>query len=219
LVALDPLDLAHSLVAHLGSARGAEIRLVGGLAVRSWVGGLARMSLDVDLVALTMETHARLLEQLRSEGFVVGESGGWWRGLRTGAEGREVVDVASHPVINPRTFDAIVLRAAPRADEQGLFVVGVDDLVYMKLCAGRDQDLLDVCLLAAHQHPDAALIARAARLDDVERLVARTTIEGRFASSRGLLDATFAELLGRTITSLEREAFDELLGQLHEEGL
>lgn len=192
---------------------------MGGLAVRSWVGSLARTSLDVDLVALSPEAHALLLEALRQGGFVVGESGGWWRGMRQGAEGREVVDVASHPVVNPRTFDTLELRAAPRADEHGLQVVGVDDLAYMKLCAGRDQDLLDLCLLAAHAPPDPKAIATSARLDDVERLVARTAIEGRFASGRGLLDATFEELLGRSIHAAEREAFDDFLRRLAEEGL
>ncbi len=210
------MDRARALVDALGD-RHSEARLVGGLAVRSWVGKLARTSLDVDLVALSPEVHQALLDQLRLQGFRLGESGGWWRAVRSSASGREVVDVARHPVVHPRTFDTMSLRAPPRVDDYGLSIAGVDDLVYLKLCAGRDQDLVDVCLLAAHCAPDAAKIAASARADDVERLVARSTLEGRQALSRGWLDATFEELLGRAPQRDELAAFDALLGRLVEE--
>lgn len=212
----DPLDRARELVDALGPRR-VEVVLVGGLAVRSWLGRLARSSLDADLVAMTAEAHAAVLEILRARGFRTGESGGWWRAVRQTDAGREVVDVATHPVVNPRTFDTVELRRAPRVDERGLHVASVDDLIDLKLCAGRDQDLVDVCLLAAHARVDANAIARWVRADDVERLVARTVLEGRHAAPRGWLDGTFEELLGRAPTGVERSAFDELLRRLAEE--
>jgi hypothetical protein len=215
----DPMDRARALIGALGPLR-SEVRLIGGLAVRAWLGELARTSLDVDLVAFSPEAHAAVLGRLRAEGFRIGESGGWWRCVRTTASGRDVVDLARHPVVNPRTFDTMELRAPPRTDEHGLVIAGVDDLVYMKLCAGRDQDLVDVCLLAAHCTPDAASIAKAARADDVERTVARSVLEGRHAAARGWLDGAFEELLGRAAERSEVGAFEELLRRLvEEEGL
>ena len=215
----DPMERARALVGALGPRRG-EVRLVGGLGVRAWLGALARTSLDVDLVAFTPEAHDAVLERLRADGFQVAESGGWWRGVKASANGRDVVDLARHPVVHPRTFDTMELRAPPMVDEHGLVVAGVDDLVYLKLGAGRDQDLVDVCLLAAHCAPDAARIAKSARADDVERTVARSVLEGRHAVSRGWLDATFEELRGRPAGRAEVGAFEELLRRLvEEEGL
>ncbi len=212
----DPLDRARALLDGFG-ARPGDVRVVGGLAVRAWLGDLARVSEDVDVVALSAEAHALVLNHLRADGFRLGESGGWWRGLREGPDGREVVDVGTHPVVNPRTFDTIKLREGPRT-EAGLVVAGVTDLAYMKLCAGRDQDLVDVCLLASRLSIDARAIAHAAQQDDVERLVARSVIEARFASSRGLLDTAYGDLLGRAITDAERASFDALLETLGKEG-
>ena len=96
---------------------------------------------------MTDPARAGLLAHLSSRGFVVGASGGWWRASAT--EERLVVDVAGHPVVNPRTFESISLPGPPvELKSSPLRLANPNDLARMKLVAMRDQDFVDLVVLA-----------------------------------------------------------------------
>jgi hypothetical protein len=217
----DPLHHAAELLNACAATRH-ELRLVGGLAVRLHVGASARQTVDVDLVAMSEAARTSVLEHLRANGYRVGESGGWWRAVRRNEAGQRIVDVGAHPVTNPRTFDTMVLRDAPIAADVGgteVLAIGVNDLVSLKLAAGRDQDVVDIMLLAAHCSPSLTVLARNAELDDVERLIAGTTSAARIAAAGTQFDLVAVELLGRAPTVREIEALLALLQGLKEAGL
>ena len=217
----DPLERAADLLQPVHEEV-ASLRLLGGLACRAHLGTLARRSDDLDVVAMSASARDALLDHLRKLGFAVGPSGGWWRAVRGKGKDREIVDVAPHPIVNPRTFDAMTLRSAPMSltfGDASLHAVGIEDLLVLKLVAGRDQDHVDLVLLTAHADPSAAEIARRLELDDLGRLAAGSVANARHALSKGYLSEVFAQLVGRAPTERERSAFELFLVQLGEAGL
>ncbi len=200
---------------------GDDLRLIGGLAVRLHVGSSSRTTTDIDLVAMNQAARERLLEHLERSGYQIVHTGGWWRAMRN--EGRcLVIDVADNPVVNPRTFEPVHLRAAPRSGLVGdipIAAAGVDDLVMLKLLAMRDQDLADLLLLSGACDISAKAIAHVAEDDDVERTVAAGAIQARHALSSGRLEDIIEELLERKPDERSVSRLVALLAALEEEGL
>jgi hypothetical protein len=217
LFVLDPLAELVTLLRAVGSA---GYVVVGGLAVRLLAGeSNARHTRDVDLVAMDRARSERLLSHLRSSGYQIGTSGGWQRAAMPGTQ-RSIIDIASHPVVNPRTFEELTLRgsaAVHSVDGVSIPVAAPDDLALLKLAAHREQDIVDVMLLAPRV--SAKTIATSAQGDDVERTVAEGAHAARLLFASGALAEVAEELLGRPTSKTELQAFDELLGQLRKEGL
>jgi hypothetical protein len=208
------LQLAVELTAGLD----ADARLIGGLAVRVHVGTGSRLTRDADIVPMTPEAERTIVERLIGRGFVVGDSGHWRRAIAPGS--REIVDILRHPIVNPRTFEAASLRepVAPTSGAPGLSVAGIADLARLKLLAARDQDLVDLLLLASLS-PSARRIAESAELDELERAVSAGANAVQRALQGGDLGRCVEELLGREMMETEVAAMHAFLGALHAEGL
>jgi hypothetical protein len=131
-----------------------------------------------------------------------------------------MVDVASHPIVNPRTFEQITLRSAPRVQTVSgvsLSIASPNDLALLKLVAHRDQDIVDLQLLVPQL--SAAMIAANAEQDDVERTVAEGAQTARLLAQSGQLADVAQELLGRPVSETELGALDQFLNELLKEGL
>lgn len=202
------------------SGAGADLRLIGGLAVQLHAGAGARITRDIDVVAMTDSARERLLQYLVQAGWVVGTSGGWWRAARSGPS-RLLVDIARHPVVNPRTFDTVSLYASPRRQEIGgvlVSVAGVSDLVTLKLLAMRDQDLVDLVFLAALA-PSAREVAHNAAADDIERPLSAGANWARHALRSGHVRELFEQSLSRTPEEEALSSLWRLLAELEREGI
>jgi hypothetical protein len=200
---------------------GTELRLLGGLAVRAHVGDMARLTRDVDVVAMNVTIREAVLALLRSEGRVTSGIGGWIRAVDRRDPRKPIIDVAAHPICNPKTFEELSL--APEPDI--IAVAGFDfpvadrvDLLRLKLAAGRGQDLVDVVLLSAFAI-DAKTAAQRCARDDSERPVARGANLARMELHDGGLSATFQEVMGRPMTNDETLSVGKLLEALRAEGL
>ncbi len=214
---VDPLSRAKALFAEFSGA--SELRLVGGLAIRLFVGAAARQTVDVDVAVRTPAATTDLLEHLRAQGFAVARSGGWWRAM---GEGREVIDIAPEPIVQPRSFDRIMLRGSLRVvsvDGVDLRVASAEDLTLLKLCAARDQDIIDLMMLAAVVPIDVDAVAAHAEADDVERLVSRGRWTASHALACGGVQDTAELLLGCHPSPEQLEAFRILLERLEGLGL
>jgi len=131
-----------------------------------------------------------------------------------------MIDVATHPVVNPRTFEELTLREEPRIQTyEGVPIpfASANDLALLKLAAHRDQDIVDLLLLAAGL--SARAIAQGAQHDDVERTAAEGAQTARLLVASGTLAGLVEELIGRPASDQELAAFDKLLSDLHKEGL
>jgi hypothetical protein len=198
-----------------------DLRLLGGLAVRLTVGERARLTHDVDLVAMSIAWRDRLLDHLRNDGHQVGAIGGWWRAMRADGSGH-LIDIADHPVVEHRTFAAsFLLEPASHVIVAGsaVSIVGPNDLARLKLLAGRDQDQVDLLLLAAHGQLSAELIAKDARRDDTERAVSAGAHRARFALQAGGISDIYEESLGVALAADDMAAWRRFLDALAREGL
>jgi hypothetical protein len=125
-------------------------------------------------------------------------------------------------VVDARTFEAVCLRGSPRTElirGAGVPIAAATDLALLKLLACRDQDLVDVLLLAAGGAIDTDEIARSAALDDVERHVSAGAMRARHELASGGLAATALQALGRPASEHEQHALEEMLRALAREDL
>ncbi|MBI2388536.1 MAG: hypothetical protein HYV09_02870 [Deltaproteobacteria bacterium] len=213
------VDRLIQLAADLTAGVGHDARLIGGLAVRLHVGAGSRLTRDVDLVPMTPDAEAVIVERLTERGFIVGDARHWRRAIAP--ETREIVDILRHPIVNPRTFEAAKLRSAPmehHAAAPGVVVAGAADLARLKLLAGRDQDLVDLVLLSS-VFPSPREIAQSAELDELERAVSAGANAVRRALDSGELASCVEELLGRATTTVELDTLRTWLDALKAEGL
>ncbi len=167
---------------------------------------------------MTVPAREALLESLRSTGWRAASSGAWWR---ASAPGRPLIDIASHPVVSPRTFDEVPLRRAPVAfDVEGTRVLAAarDDLALLKLVAHRDQDLVDLAVLAG-LGLDAAFIEESAAHADIERRVVDGATRARHALQAGELAELTLEVTGTTPLPKSMAALDAFLSDLEKRGL
>lgn len=202
------------------SGAGDDLRLIGGLAVRLHVGTNARRTADIDVVALTDSARARLLDHLEQAGWIVGTSGGWWRAIRSGSS-RLLIDIARHPVVNPKTFETISLGSPPLHCTIGGVVVsvaGLGDIAALKLLAMRDQDLVDLVLLAALGLSAEAIVDQAAA-DDVERSLSAGAHRARHALRTGLVAELYEQTLSRAPEEQELLKLEQFLSALERSGL
>jgi hypothetical protein len=203
-----------------GTTAAKDLRLIGGLAVRLHVGTTARQTLDIDVVALTAAAREQFLHDLEQSGWAVGISGGWWRAIRPGRP-RLIVDIAPHPVIHPRTFETMSLFSPPMhrtIESVDIVVAGADDLAALKLLSMRDQDLVDIMLLAA-RGLSAERIAAAAEADDIERSLSSGAHAARHALQSGTALEVFEQMMSRPPSADELSAVQAFLSALERHGI
>ncbi|MBK6696381.1 MAG: hypothetical protein IPG50_29955 [Myxococcales bacterium] len=212
---MTPLALAATLFA-LPMAR--ELRLIGGLGVRVLSGNKARVTLDVDLVVSTSAAAGSLRAHLEADGWKVGDAGAYFRARKAG---EPAIDVFVDPVTNPRTFESTRLSQPPveRVVDGARYVVAAPhDIAFLKLCAGRDQDAIDVAILAAAEPLVASSLVAIAEANDLEIRLAEGAQRFRNLVQRAAIETVAAELLGRPFGADERESLARLLAQLQVEG-
>lgn len=106
-------------------------------------------------------------------------------------------------------------RCAP-ADRRAR--AGLDDLALMKLVAMRDQDLVDLFLLATFG-VSAEAITHAAIEDDIERSVSAGANQARHALRTGALREIIEQTLAREPQEFEIEQLGTLLDALERSGM
>ncbi len=213
-----PLDTARELFE--GAHTGDDLRIIGGVAVQLLTGDSARTTNDLDIVPMSDEARGQLLQRLERDGFRIGKSGGWFRAVHPGAQ-RILIDIAQHPIVHPRTFEAISLREPPIAyscGSQTLILAGRNDLAVLKLAAMRDQDLVDLMLLSK-LGLDTKAVERTAHEDDIERSIAAGANHARQSLRAGWAKELFEQTLGREPSPEEVQEIDRFLTQLERIGL
>jgi hypothetical protein len=155
-------------------ASGLEVALIGGSAVNTYED--PRYTKDIDL---TVEAHrekiAKLVDQLEAEGFDVvrrqdaGElDGPDFVQLKRPATS-DMIDV----IVAKTEFQELVIERAVRAEGGWLPIATPEDLIVLKLVAGRPQDGKDNYLLARDHEVDWTYVERwAAEWDVISRLEA-----------------------------------------------
>ncbi|MBI4701707.1 MAG: hypothetical protein HY744_11210 [Deltaproteobacteria bacterium] len=200
---------------------GDRLRLIGGLAVHLYVGAAARVTADIDVVCMDEQARAAVSRRLEALGYRLGVTARWIRAVDPTGQ-QPVVDVSSHPVVDLRRFENVALHGPPRHhDVEGinLALAAPDDLALLKLVAARDQDCVDLLVLAGAVPLSATAIARRAERDDIERSVAQGAGYLRHLLSTGALAEIAEEALGRAMTAAEPATLGGLLAQLEKEGL
>lgn len=127
----------------------------------------------------------------------------------------------SNPVANPRTFESMMLSepAVERTiDGARYFVASPHDIAFLKLCAGRDQDAIDLAILGSKEALAGARLVQIAEANDLEIRLAEGAQRFRNLVERHALEPLVDELLARPLTTEERQSFDGLLASLLKEG-
>ncbi|HEY3351624.1 MAG TPA: nucleotidyl transferase AbiEii/AbiGii toxin family protein [Polyangia bacterium] len=214
----DLLAEAAAVVART-TQEGGEIALIGGLAVHVLVGFESRQTVDIDFVARGDAGLEALGTTLEERGYLSSRASPWWRFQRESP--RVVVDASRDAVVDPRTFDVYRVemdRVSVRASFAGPAVpcVALEDLVALKLLAGRDQDLVDLVLLASRVRPgpDIARIQESMEMQDLERALAGAGLRAEAALADGSIGEAYAALTGRELDRSEAAGLAELLRRL-----
>jgi hypothetical protein len=214
----DLLREAAAILAAL-AAGGHDAALVGGLAVRAWVGEESRRTLDIDFCTRGEGGVAAAARILAERGYRGDVRPPWSRFVRSNP--RRVVDVTDERVVDLRSFDSyrVDLGAArPRPTAPGLELrcVSLEDLVITKLLSGRDQDLVDLVLLAARTTPppDDVAIKLRAEGEDIEIALAAAVMRAKAALASGGVQQAYATLTAKPLSPDDAQGFLALLTRL-----
>jgi hypothetical protein len=140
---------AEELIA-AAEATGIRPALVGGLAVRAWVGAMGRRTNDVDLAVFETADVERLGRVLAGRGYHVLDDPTWRRAVRGEGPHRILVDWTGPEVVDPSTLERYRLSGAwvsRRLASRMVPVIAAPDLLVLKLLGSRDQDIADLALL------------------------------------------------------------------------
>jgi hypothetical protein len=208
------------VAARIAGAAGPErVLLIGGLAVAHYTGAQARPARDIELLCLDEAAWQGARRHLEGSGYRVDDRGSWLRAVDPQAGG-PLLDLAKHPVRDPRTFETCYLRGAPSpAREPGLAVAAPADLVMLKLIAQRPWDFIDIALLAAAVTVPVEEIRQSAEQDGLEQLVGQGSLRLSDALTSGRLDGAGEQILGRPLSRREQHRLEALIGELWEQGL
>lgn len=200
-------------------AAGLSVALLGGLAVRAWVGRAGRETYDVDFVTGSQDDARRLSEVLRKRGYEVLPDP-WWRRAIAERDGeRVIVDWTGPDVVDPRTLDGYRVggtRVLRHLVTRQVPVIELADLVIIKLLAGRDQDIVDVVVLSAASDPEALAADVIDRARPQGKLVALAEQAGqlRFGIHTGSAMETVRCVAGREPSVAELDRFETLVDLL-----
>jgi hypothetical protein len=200
---------------------GDRARLIGGLAVRQLAPSGSRLTADIDLVCMDAGARAEVRRHLESIGYRVGDLAGWMRAVDPSGR-MPVVDVAPHPIVAPRTFDAVHLRSPAttvEVDGVPVSIAGKGDLVVLKLLAHRAQDLVDLLVLAGSLGIETTPVVRTAEEDDVERALSRGALLARHTLRTGELSEAFEQSTGVAPSQHAVDALARFLAQLEVSGI
>jgi hypothetical protein len=162
-------------LAHLLETRGVAYMLVGAVAVGVW--GRPRATADIDVTVLVdeagLDALARATEPL---GFSIDEQWQEWNPLLRGSHVRVTTAGAAVDIMRPRDpheVRAIERRQRVTIDDGRLWFAAPDDLILMKLKAGRPRDFEDAVGVLVAQRAlvdEAYMVAWAGRLGVADEL-------------------------------------------------
>ena len=119
--------------------------LIGGLALGTW--GTVRATQDVDiLMMLDVDTRHHLMSILRSHGFVVDSRWAQANPMLDGIMTRFRHGFCPVDLLQPRDSherETLARRRLVELEEASVWVASPEDLLLLKMKAGRDQDFLD----------------------------------------------------------------------------
>jgi len=187
------------------------LRIIGGFGVWLLAGHTGRLTKDFDVVAESAEVLAEASSVLQSSGYRLSPMLASW--VRATSKDSPRIDLALHPVINPRSFEAMSLSHAFEtiATEAGRVRVATrSDLVRLKLLAHRERDFVDILQLVAADVAAHEVVSRAEN-DDCERSLAEGCLLAASARARGDLERDYESMVGRPVTQRQLAAFDSLL--------
>lgn len=133
-----------SVVRSIAQALGDHALFIGGVAVEAYAA--YRRTHDIDVVVRAADLH-RIRDLLEGQGFLYRESPHLERHIFKAAE-RGEVDAYTDRVGDTRVTDLLFGRGR-RLEYAGtsLLVAGLEDLLALKLAAGREMDLADAAVL------------------------------------------------------------------------
>lgn len=162
-------------MAAAANGAGLAVALIGGVAVNAFED--PRFTKDLDLtVAADTEAVARFVAALERGGFEVlkMQAGGAPSGpdfvqlIRPGTP--DIIDILTAKT----TYQELVIKRAIQSSEQPLPVATAEDLIVLKLIAGRSKDWIDAQALARHNPVDWDYVTHWAEVweitDRLERL-------------------------------------------------
>ena len=127
--------------------------LIGGLALGTW--GTVRATQDVDvLMFLDDETQRRLIPILARHGFVVDSHWAHMNPMLEGILTRFRHGFCPVDLLQPRDsheHETLARRRLVELQETSVWVASPEDLILLKIKAGRDQDFLDAVNIIALQ--------------------------------------------------------------------
>jgi hypothetical protein len=193
--------------------------LLGGLAVFAHLGTATRETYDIDLAMSSVAEVEPFTAILTRRGYHVLAEPWWRRAVRGGGE-RVVVDWTGPEVVDPATLRRFRIgteRARRVLVRREVPVVGLADLLVLKLLGGRDQDVADLTLLLCTR-PEAepqTVIERAREGGALEavRGEARRLV---FAVHLGEVQESCARLLGRPLDAEQTERLRSFAHALEE---
>jgi hypothetical protein len=194
------------------------LRLIGGLGIWLLSGHAGRLTKDIDVVAGSQSSFDSATAALRDNGYQVSPMVASWR--RATSAGLPSVDLALHPVVNPRSFEVMSLSDAyetMQTDAGPVHVATATDLVRLKLLARRERDFVDVLqLVATDRVIDVDAVISFVEQDDCERSLSEGCLLAASALRRGDLARDYENLVGRPATSEQLGSFAALLRRIEE---
>lgn len=132
------------VVRSIAEALAAHALFIGGVAVEAYVA--YRRTHDIDVIVQPADLH-RLREVLEGQGFLYRESPHLAKHIFKTLEGGEV-DAYTETVGETQVTNALFDRGRRLAYAgTNIFVAGVEDLLALKMAAGREMDLTDAAVL------------------------------------------------------------------------
>lgn len=202
---------------------GVRFAAIGGIALSGYLRRNTRLTVDIDLV-VAQENGERFRDLLTELGYVCGTQDLWLRARKKVEETEVVVDVTSEEVTDARSFysyriplpetggTALLMpfhtELAPMACE--VPVASPEDLLVLKLLAGRDRDLLDVLALLLERSDaiDSQAFCQRVALADLDIPIASALARLRDGVATGDLLQLW---IGRTGEILGPEAVQKVL--------
>ena len=133
--------------------------LIGGLALGTW--GTVRATQDVDvLMFLDGETRQHLISVLASHGFVVDHRWAQANPMLDGILTRFRHGFCPVDLLQPRDSherETLARRRLVELEETSVWVASPEDLLLLKIKAGRDQDFLDAVNIVTQQRESLQL--------------------------------------------------------------
>lgn len=191
---------------------GAKAVVIGGYAVRAYTSTRLRYTRDIDLVIASEEDLQKLRFVLAKEGYIFKKRPHGLSGFKRCAGIPIVLNVS----VGEMESEKKTIKSFYGSETISVDVASIEELLAMKIGAGRERDIIDVCILILESYE---LI----NLEKLKKLLSGRGIRKEFLKSlKHLLDligtkslrVVWHEFIGRKITKKEEEELWKRLSYL-----